>query len=181
MSLFLALLVACSTPLPDGVVVDAQTAPVPFTPEQIAAYNTVGRTWVFRVDSPQTPSMRRTMRFDEMGEGGAWVQSTVGAWDADSGPDGTPLVDSTRTFSTWSELQHHAAYPADATERAWAKARLPGGTVDCVQYTVDEGDGRVSTACFDPERPGPPVVMSQRDGETTQFTMTLQSTSVDSP
>jgi len=172
----IVLLVACSTPLPVGHVVDDVSAPVPFTTEQLRAHNIVGHTMVFRVDSTSASPMRRTMRFAEVDDEGAWIESTVGAWE-----DDPSLVDTTRSYSTWAELQRHAAYPAEWTTRTWSKVTLPEGTVRCVLYTVTESEDRSTEACFDLDRPGPPVHMLQRVGDEPQFSMTLQSVQATEP
>lgn len=173
MTVLIALLTACSsTPsLPEGVDLSAEFAPVPYTVDQLSTYNQVGRTYVFRVQSPAAPDMRRTMQFDEVDENGAWVVSTIAPWDqADAPPD------TTRSYQTWDELQRHAAYPAEQTTRSWSSATLPTGEQPCVLYTVQEGEGRKSTACFNVDTAGPPVHLTQVDTDAVVFSMTLQST-----
>ncbi len=172
MIVFVPMFMACSSPppLPEGVVVSEASAPVPYTVEQLSAFNQVGRTYVFRVESAAAPAMRRTMRFDEVDGEGAWVVSTIGLWDQEEA-----LADSTRSYQRWEELQSHAAYPAGETTRVWSNVELPSGSVQCVLYTVSESEDRVTKACFNVDTAGPPVYTAQFDGATAVFSMTLQS------
>ncbi len=172
MIVFVPLFIACSSPppLPEGVVVSEASAPVPYTVEQLSAFNQAGRTYVFRIESAAVPAMRRTMRFDEVDGEGAWVVSTIGPWDQTDAP-----ADSTRSYERWEQLQGHAAYPAGETTRAWSTVELPSGSVQCVLYTVQESESRLTKSCFNVDTAGPPVYTAQFDGTTPVFSMTLQS------
>lgn len=173
MIVFAPFFIACSQPqpLPEGVTISAESAPVPYTVEELSTFNQAGRTYVYRVESAAAPVMRRTMRFDAVDAEGAWVVSTIGPWDqADAPPD------TTRSYQRWEELQSHAAYPAAAAVREWSTVEIPTGDVTCVLYTVQESDSRVTKACFDLSTAGPPVYLAQFDGDSAVFSMTRQST-----
>lgn len=178
--MFLALLalVACSStpPVPAGHAFDdASLAPAPFSIDELRAYNQAGRSYVFHSESPGHPTYVRTMTFLEADETGATVRSTGGVLNADMPGDRMERKE------TWAELQAHAAYPVDGTTRSWSRVELPGGPVDCLLYTVDEGEGRRTEACFDLERPGPPVSLLQAQDDSLVFHMTLQASSLVSP
>ncbi|MFT6820497.1 MAG: hypothetical protein ACJATT_004325 [Myxococcota bacterium] len=157
--------------MPAGVVMSETSAPMPYTVGQLSAFNQEGRTYVFRIESLAAPAMRRTMRFDAVDAEGAWVVSTIAPWTPEDAP-----VNTTRAYQSWEELQSHAAYPVSETARTWSSVELPTGSVQCVLYTVQESDSRVTKSCFNLDTAGPPIYSAQFNGSTPVFSMTLQST-----
>lgn len=160
----LLLLLACGPARPDvtGSLTpsgDPSLAPFPFSVAQLRAYNVDGRVWTLRVEAPGRDPMTRTLAFSRGDENGAWVRSTVG-------PVGGEPEEVTETFQLWSELQRHAAYPAARAAIAWGRADGPEGARDCVEYVVEDPPAE-TVACFDPERPGPPLRLEERrDGRS---------------
>jgi len=152
-----ALLGACAAP-----AVEPATAPTPYTAEEIRAANPVGTVLVYRIQQTGTPTVVRTMEFVRADANGARISSsTVTEGGA---PVGTP----SDADAPWTELRDHGAFPAARTLRSRRSCTVPGGSFECLLYTVtgeEEGIPTVSRYWFARERPGPPVLVeTEREG-----------------
>jgi hypothetical protein len=85
--------------------------------------------------------------------------------------------DVTRTTTTWAELQAHAAFPAAATTIAEEALELSMGTLDCLRYTVKDGEGE-DVFWFAKALPGMPVRFSRQENGRTLNTTTMISNTV---
>lgn len=147
--------------------VDSAFLPTPFTAEQIRANSPAGRTVRTLVETPDEPPVHQVQRFDEVDAHGAHLE----AWTEKADGTRTPAE---RSHATWSELQAHGAFPADATEHERTMLTTPLGELLCTRYTVHRPDGRVSRFWFDTGRPGMPVAYEHlgADGEP-EVTVTM--------
>lgn len=143
----------------DPRVLGPGLAPTPFTAEEIRAGCPVGRTIDLLVESAGAAPYVRYNRFVACDETGATIERGRRSGDAE--------VESTRARSSWAELQAHAAFPATATTIEPETIAIPLGTVDCLRYTVRDGDD-MTVFWFAPAFPGMPVrVSSPADDSTT--------------
>lgn len=159
-------------PGPDSHLVEPAHLPTPFTADEIRQGCPDGRTLVVRVEpAGQAPQTRTVTFVDGDAEGAMQVRAPLG-------PDGTPGAESGRGRSTWKELQAHASFPAERStvERAWLEHPL--GRLDCLRYTVRDGDA-VDTYWFDRARPGMPVLLESRRGSEVVVRVTVLSDEVD--
>jgi hypothetical protein len=127
----------------DAKVLGPGLAPTPFTAEEIRAGCPEGRTIELLVVSAGE-SYRRVNRFVACDETGATIER---------GRVGGP-VESARV--TWAQLQAHAAFPAAVTVVEPERIDIPLGVLDCLRYTVRDGDD-VTVFWFAPAFPGMPV------------------------
>lgn len=143
----------------DPRVLGPGLAPTPFTAEEIWAGCPVGRTIDLMVESAGLAPYVRYNRFVACDETGATIERGSRSGDAE--------VESTRARSSWAELQAHAAFPVAATTIEPETIAIPLGTVDCLRYTVRDGDD-VAVFWFAPAFPGMPVrISSPAAGRTT--------------
>jgi hypothetical protein len=125
-------------------------APTPFTAEEIRLRSSQGRVKHVRVESADEPTYVRSQRFVDCDEEGATVER-VRLTD-----DGAPAGPVARDRVTWLDLQSHASFPVDRTDIAEERIETPIGELDCLRYTVTEGDA-VDTFWFAKVAPGMPV------------------------
>ena len=133
----------------DPRVLEPGHAPTPFTAEEIRGRSTNGRLKHVRVESDGEPTFVRSTRFVECDAEGATVERARLADNGTSGP-----VERQRV--TWLDLQSHASFPADRTEIVPERIETPLGVLDCLRYTVTDGDD-VDTFWFAKDSPGMPV------------------------
>src|SRR5438093_11793793 len=105
----------------DPHVVHPDHLPTPFTAEEIRAACGVGRTLRFRVEAAgEEPVVRVTRYVENDPDGGvqeSWLETPVAR----------PLSSPERERSTWLELQEHASFPSDVTERTEETIDIPAG------------------------------------------------------
>ncbi|MFT7678217.1 MAG: hypothetical protein ACI8QC_002203 [Planctomycetota bacterium] len=132
--------------------------PTPFSAEQIRLGSPADCVLTFRMEAIGKADSSMRMRFYEPTE-----QSTrfeISMLDLEGKLIGEPRNSS----STWAGLQSHASFPSARTELTRERHSFPLGSPECLLYTVTlEQDGwhKVSRFWFDPERPGPPIEMTE--------------------
>jgi hypothetical protein len=131
--------------------------PTPFTADQLREGCPDGRTLLVRTEPAGQEAHERVVRFVE-GDADGVVQVR-----SESGPGGSVGPELGRSRSTWRELQAHASYPAGRTTRERVRLEHPLGDLDCLRYTMGDGDA-VDQAWFDVDRPGMPVLLESRRG-----------------
>lgn len=147
----------------DSKVLGPDLAPTPFTAAEIRAGCPAGRTIELLVTSAGEPPYRRVNRFVACDETGATIER---------GRAGGP-VESQRV--TWAQLQAHAAFPTAVTTIEPEKIEIPLGTLDCLRYTVRDGDD-VTVFWFAPAYPGMPVrISSEENGQVVSTTVMVTS------
>ena len=140
-------------------------APTPFTADEIRTGCPVGRTIRLVVNDGGNRYLRM-IRFLAVDETAANQESS--AVTADGEPLGDPAIGRT----TWLEFQEHASFPAVATtiEREALNSSL--GRLECLVYTVDNGES-VSRFWFATTRPGMPVKVETRVGGEISYEMAM--------
>ncbi|MCB9597984.1 MAG: hypothetical protein H6719_35030 [Sandaracinaceae bacterium] len=134
-------------------------AEVPFPWTEIRDATPAGRTLVFQFREGGRVRYERWVFTDVSPEG---YRSTSTPVDENGAPTGEPEEDA----GTWQQLEHHAHFPADATEITNAVLTLPSGRYRCRLYTVTAGDA-VQRFWFATDQAGPPVRMVREvRGET---------------
>jgi hypothetical protein len=154
-------------PVTDPRVLGPDLAPTPFTAEEIRAACPAGRTIGLLVEAAgEAPSLRFT-RFITSDESGTTMERG-------------PLAggDVTRVQVTWGELQAHAAFPSAATTVVEESIELPLGELECLRYTVKDGDGE-DVFWFATALPGMPVRSSRLENGRVVTTTTMISNTVD--
>lgn len=159
------------TTAPDPHVLDPQHLPTPFSAEEIREASPDGRTQVVRVQPVGTTASTREIRYDEGGpEGAVQVRTPLGE-------DGEPSGEPVREAVSWADLQAHASFEAGRTVRERVRLEHPLGDLDCLRYTVRDGDA-VDHYWFDLSRPGMPVLVESRRGSEVVLAMTVVSDEV---
>ena len=159
------VLVACAAPTDEPV-----TAPTPYTADQIRAANPVGTVLVYRIQQTGTPTVVRTMEFVRDDPNGARITSLTVT------EGGAPMDTPTDADALWTELRDHAVFPAARTVRSRRSCTVPGGSFECMLYTVtaeEEGIPTLSRYWFALRRPGPPVLLETEKGGVVVFRMEL--------
>lgn len=132
----------------DAHVLGPGLLPTPFTADEIREATGAGKTIRLFVESPDGSQHERFNRFEQTDAEGA----TLRAWFAENPAD----VVTSRV--TWTDLQHHAAFPADHTTVTTEAIDIPLGRVECTRYDTSDGpDAPVETYWFSPAHPGMPV------------------------
>ncbi|MBM6401298.1 hypothetical protein [Phycicoccus sonneratiae] len=158
----------------DPHLLDPRHLPTPFSADEIRAASPDGRTQVVRVEPAGAEASTRRIVYAEAGDAGAVQVRTP------LGPDGAPAGESAREAVTWVDLQAHASFPADRTVRERVRLEHPLGDLDCLRYTVTDGDA-VDHYWFDLSRPGMPVLVESRRGPDLVVAMTVLSDEVSGP
>lgn len=144
--------VPAARPLPTAEPDDVLFPP-PFPADEIREATQEGRTYVWRVTTPDGVSLRKVV-FRDVEEKGASVEAL------NSTESGQPLSDLSRAPVTWAELESHAHYPAPSTVVEEETITVPAGTYSTWRYTVtlETQEGvQVTRAWFALELPGAPV------------------------
>jgi hypothetical protein len=150
----------------DPHVVAGDLTPTPFTAEEIRAGCPPGRVIVLRVEVDGQLPFLRTNRFVECDDEGALIERSRSSLEGES--LGHPLA----KRSTWLELQRHAAFPADRTEIASTTLDSPLGVLECLHYTVFDGDD-IDDFWFSPAYPGMPVKVVRQQFTAIVSTVTM--------
>ncbi len=153
-------------PTTDPHLLDPDHLPTPYSADEIREGTAEGRTLVVLTEPAGAPGSTRTVRYTECGSDGA-VQNRTPV-DERGRAVGEPHVSPV----SWLELQQHASFPADRTVAERVRLEHPLGDLDCVRYTVGQGDA-VDTFWFDVARPGMPVLVDSRKGGQSVLRMTV--------
>ena len=125
-------------------------APTPFTADEIRAGCPAGRTIRLLVDVAGQPPYHRVSRFVDCDAVGATLERSRLSLD------GSPLAEPEADRVTWRELQAHASFPVGDTTIEPARIQTAIGELDCLRYTVREGDTE-DVFWFATDLPGMPV------------------------
>jgi hypothetical protein len=146
------------------------TLPTPFTADEIRDGSPVGKSIRLLIEAGGQDPIIRVNRWVACDADGATVERTKYSLAGDQlGP---------REFerSTWLEYQTHASFPADVTTLDRETIETPLGSLDCLRYTVVDGES-VDTFWFWPGAPGMPVkYTSSEDGRVTSSVTMIERT-----
>jgi hypothetical protein len=146
------------------------TLPTPFTADEIRDGSPVGKTIRLLIEMEGKDPIIRLNRWVECDADGATVEKTKYSLAGDR--LGRP--DTER--STWLELQEHASFRSDVTTMERERIETPLGLLDCIRYTVVDGQS-VDTFWFWPSAPGMPVkYTSAEDGRVTSSVTVIERT-----
>jgi hypothetical protein len=149
-------------------VVEPGHAPTPFTADEIRDASPPGQTLRLRVEVHGQAPFIRLNRYVEVDAEGASVERSAFSME------GEPLGPPEMQRMTWLQLQRHASFPLEATRIEQESIDTPMGRLDCLRYTVGEGDS-VQTFWFATALPGMPVkFMSTEAGRTTSVVTMLE-------
>jgi hypothetical protein len=148
----------------------SETAPAPFTAEQIHDAAREVASLDFKVEIPGKSAVRRVLRFDRVSDEGVDVASQT----LDEG--GAPIGEAKTEHAKWEELRKHGEFPRDKTKMHDESVTVPAGTFDCTVYEVTR-EGAVTTFYFAKKAPGPPVLyFTTKDGARVMVTTLLART-----
>lgn len=134
-----------------------ELATPPFSAGVIRDATGVGQTYVFRLSGGEQPPILRKTVFLEVTATDTLIQTVL------TDTDGKPFDGPKEWRFTWEQLEEHAHFPAEQTQRSEKRVTVPAGAYDCWNYVVvDTVDGkpRISEYAFAKELPGPPVWMT---------------------
>lgn len=165
--MFLALLalLACAPkvePAPAPVLAVLDSAPTPYTAEQIRDAFPAGTQVRFTLTMPDGATMISAMEFTAVdAEGATYRHAMLTA----SGEELSPPEESR---AAWTELRDHAKFPLESTRVEEVSVTTALGTFDAWLYTVqadEEGFGPTTQRYwFAKEMPGPPVLLTVEAG-----------------
>ena len=134
----------------DPHVLGPGMAPTPFTADEIRAACPTGRTVVLTVTDADGAVQHRMSRFVACDDEGATFER------GGCTPEGDPVGELQGSRVSWLDLQGHASFPADSVSIAADAVDLPVGHLDCLRYTLTDGDD-VTIFWFATSLPGMPV------------------------
>jgi hypothetical protein len=143
-----------------------ETAPHPFTAEEIREGSPPGRVLRHRIVAPGKPTVVQEFRVLKADDDWCVREGRVFS------EEGEALGEPKESRAAWLELQAHATFPADHTSIEDVKLELPAGTFDCMLYTVLDGK-TVREYWFARELPGMPVKMRIEDDGKSRMEMEL--------
>lgn len=141
-------------------------APTPFTGDEIRAATKVGKTLRRLVEEAGEASYFLVSRFVERDDERATLERFRLSLD------GQPLGEPVRHETTWLGLQRHASFPADVTTIEPETLDTPIGRLDCLRYTVRDGDAE-EVFWFAKDLPGMPIQQLTRQGGEVVSTVTM--------
>jgi hypothetical protein len=156
-----AVMCAKSTPARDESAANEgkKMFPAPFTAEQIRMATKAGRTYRYKVEEKGKAVSYRTIEFKSVSSDRAEM---VVRHTTETGGDIEPPKAGN---ATWRELQSHAEFPEGTVTRDEKQITLPSGSLVAIVYTVGDDKSR-EVFCFDPARPGAPVLFwHEENGE----------------
>lgn len=154
-----------TTPPADPHVLEEGHAPTPFTAAEIRRGCPAGRTIRLRVEIEGQEPFLSVNRYVEADAEGATVERTRFTLA------GEPLGEAVQGRETWLELQGHASFPADRTEVAPVRIQTPLGDLECLRYTVTDGEA-TETFWFANTKPGMPIKYSTEEAGQVSRTVT---------
>jgi hypothetical protein len=134
----------------DPHLLHADHLPTPFTADEIRAACPAGRFLRFRVERAGEATVIRVSHYVSND-----LEGTVQESWAET-PRGRRLGSPERERSTWLELQAHASFPAETTDRTEETIEIPAGRFACLRYTRKDPDG-TWRFWFALDLPGQPV------------------------
>jgi hypothetical protein len=146
-------------------------APTPFTAAEIRDRCPVGKTSRVTVETAGEAPYQRLTRYVECDDSGATIERSTLA------PDGSLLGETERDRVTWLDLQSHASFPAAETTIEADRIESPLGDVDCLRYTVRDGETE-RVLWFATDYPGMPVRFLTRTGGAVVTTVTVIESTV---
>jgi hypothetical protein len=150
----------------DAHVLAPDRAPTPFTAVEIRDRCAVGKTIRSLVEADGEAPYHRVTRYVEVDDAGATLERSMVALD------GSPLGGTEPERVTWLDLQGHASFPAADTAIEADRIVTPLGDLDCLRYTVRDGDAE-RVFWFAKDRPGLPVRYLTRVGGDVVTTVTV--------
>jgi hypothetical protein len=148
----------------DPRVLDPDHTPTPFTADEIRSACGEGRTIDVRHERADAPTSYWRTVFHEHVERGVVITNQP------IDESGSALGEPKRMEVTWDELQAHASFPAAATTVSEETITTKLGDLDCLLYTVTEGQ-TTKLMWFARSRPGLPVRTSElENGEPVAST-----------
>jgi hypothetical protein len=142
--------------------------PTPFSAEEIRAGCPAGRTIRLRVESAGSPDVVRTNRFVRVDAEGAEIEQATYSLEGD------PLGETRSAWSSWRDLQEHAAFPAATSAMTEEELTLDSGVLACRRYTMTDGD-TVHRFWFAAAHPGMPVRYSTEEAGTLVSRVTMEA------
>jgi hypothetical protein len=140
----------------DPRIIDPGHAPTPFTAEEIRQGCPPGRKITIEHTDPDgSPETWLTVFVEADDEGALLTNQRVAG-------NGELLGEPSEFRATWDELQAHASFPSERTSIENETLSTPLGTLDCLRYTIDDGE-KTKILWFDRSRPGLPVRTESRD------------------
>jgi len=147
-------------------VVESRWAPTPFTAEEIRAGCPAGRTIRMRVDTEGETPFLRVSSFVSCDAVGAVLERSRQSLD------GVVLGAPEAGRVTWRDLQEHASFPVDATTIEHETIATALGDLDCLRYTVRDGESE-EVFWFAKSLPGMPIQYVTRDGGRVVSTVSV--------
>jgi hypothetical protein len=142
--------------------------PTPFTAEEIRRGCPPRRRTLIRTTKADGNATYTISEFTRHEGDGTFRTSAL------SDAEGTPVGESTESFSTWLELQSHASMPKAVTTVEETQAQLPIGDQKCLLYTVRTSES-ITRFTFALSLPGMPArVVEERNGKLA-WTMEIVS------
>jgi hypothetical protein len=145
----------------------AEPAPTPFTAQQIRDASRPGRTWIWYVEVPGKPTVRRRVTITKVEPERAEMETA--ALDE----TGKEIEKTPAKSVTWEELRKHAEFPRDEVTMREEVIEAPAGVYSCVVYVVKSGDDETTTYYFAKDLPGAPVYFFTDKGGQRTMTSTL--------
>lgn len=127
-----------------------ESAPTPYTAEQIRAASRDGRTWEYHVENRGQPARTRTIVMHRVTDENVEIETST--------RQGRRVIEEPeRSTATWEELRQHALFPAASALVTDDVVTTPAGEFACRVYTIVSSDG-LSRFFFARDLPGPPVL-----------------------
>ncbi len=153
---------------PDPHKIGPDLLPTPFSAEEIRLGCPAGRTIRLRVESAGGPDVIRTSWYVRVDRDGAEIEHTTYT------ANGEHLGEPRSAWSTWRQLQEHAAFPAAVTTVTEDELTIPLGLLPCRLYTMTDGT-TVHRFWFSDAHPGMPVRYSIEDSGTVVSRVTMEA------
>lgn len=135
----------------------ADTAPTPYTSDEISRSHPAGSFTEYRISGPGRPALTQRTEWATVSDEGCTIVTSMR--HSDGSKIGSPKTD----HVTWWMLRDHAALPTDEVTIENDRIATEAGDFDCKVYThVVEADGVVQTMklWFDDKSAGSPVLLT---------------------
>jgi hypothetical protein len=152
----------------DAHVMEAGHAPTPFLADEIRMGAPVGRTIRLLVEVDGAEPFVRVQRY-------VWTNSrsaTTERWRETVDGERVGRVEERDT--DWRRMQAQASFPAEQTSIEPDTIETPLGTIDCLRYTVREGE-TIKRLWFARHLPGMPVKVVVKEEGRVVSTVTMIS------
>ena len=146
-------------------------APTPFTADEIRDGCPAGRTITLKIFQGEAAFLRIN-RYVDCDEDGAVIERSRLTLD------GSPVGEPESERETWAELQAHASFLADVTTIDDDRIETALGALDCLRYTVRDGDTE-QVFWFAKDLPGMPIhFQTKADGEVVSTVSVIEDTAL---